>query len=355
MSNYIGVKCPVCNKKFTQADDIVVCPVCGAPHHRACYAQENTCAFAADHLSGKEWRAPMPDANDPFGSDNPFTQDNANGSRDGGGSGSGSVTCNVCQAKNPKDTIFCQSCGSRIGFNPGGFWGGDPYMGFDPSVMVYGGLRPDDRIEDETARDLAVYLGPNSSYYLPKFKKIAEAPYSLNFNLAALVFGFFYFFYRKMYLIGGILLGFFLISYIPSLLYMQEFPIQYMQDNLPVSMHHYLGNLPNVEVDKDKLAHYQQLVYAAGSINFVLSIVVAISANRFYYIKALADVKRIRVSQPQKHNEIAYSGELKAKGGVSKTAVIIVITSYCVSYFIPFYIMFSKYLEILQMGGTPPL
>ena len=31
MANYTGVKCPVCNKRFTEDDDIVVCPVCGAP------------------------------------------------------------------------------------------------------------------------------------------------------------------------------------------------------------------------------------------------------------------------------------------------------------------------------------
>ena len=31
LANYTGARCPVCNKRFTDNDDIVVCPVCGAP------------------------------------------------------------------------------------------------------------------------------------------------------------------------------------------------------------------------------------------------------------------------------------------------------------------------------------
>lgn len=27
--DYKGIKCPVCDKPFTENDDIVVCPVCG--------------------------------------------------------------------------------------------------------------------------------------------------------------------------------------------------------------------------------------------------------------------------------------------------------------------------------------
>ncbi len=34
MINFTGIKCPVCGKAFTDEDDIVVCPKCGAPYHR---------------------------------------------------------------------------------------------------------------------------------------------------------------------------------------------------------------------------------------------------------------------------------------------------------------------------------
>lgn len=33
-------KCPVCDKQFKKGDDVVVCPECGAPHHRECYEKK---------------------------------------------------------------------------------------------------------------------------------------------------------------------------------------------------------------------------------------------------------------------------------------------------------------------------
>ena len=38
-NRYSGLCCPVCKVKFKDDDDIVVCPACGAPHHRSCYNQ----------------------------------------------------------------------------------------------------------------------------------------------------------------------------------------------------------------------------------------------------------------------------------------------------------------------------
>ena len=43
--NYQGVCCPVCGKPFQEGDDIVVCPECGAPHHRECYKSLGHCAL----------------------------------------------------------------------------------------------------------------------------------------------------------------------------------------------------------------------------------------------------------------------------------------------------------------------
>ena len=42
-------KCPVCDKQFKKGDDVVVCPECGAPHHRECYEKEGHCHFADKH------------------------------------------------------------------------------------------------------------------------------------------------------------------------------------------------------------------------------------------------------------------------------------------------------------------
>ena len=55
---YENLCCPVCYAKFFEEDDIVVCPVCGAPHHRDCYKHEGHCHYQADHGTENQWEIP---------------------------------------------------------------------------------------------------------------------------------------------------------------------------------------------------------------------------------------------------------------------------------------------------------
>ena len=56
MPVYTGCKCPVCQKEFAAGDDIVVCPVCGTPHHRECYRQLGHCGNEKLHQEGGSWQ-----------------------------------------------------------------------------------------------------------------------------------------------------------------------------------------------------------------------------------------------------------------------------------------------------------
>ena len=40
---FLNQNCPVCNEKFNEGDEIVVCPDCGTPHHRNCYNSLGEC------------------------------------------------------------------------------------------------------------------------------------------------------------------------------------------------------------------------------------------------------------------------------------------------------------------------
>lgn len=44
--------CPVCEEKFNENDEIVVCPECGTPHHRDCYNSLGECKNVPLHKEG---------------------------------------------------------------------------------------------------------------------------------------------------------------------------------------------------------------------------------------------------------------------------------------------------------------
>lgn len=44
--------CPICNEKFNENDEIVVCPECGTPHHRDCYNSLGECKNKELHKEG---------------------------------------------------------------------------------------------------------------------------------------------------------------------------------------------------------------------------------------------------------------------------------------------------------------
>ncbi len=51
--DYTKYFCPVCNEKFDENSDVVVCPDCGTPHHRNCWFDSGKC-FNADHHAQNE-------------------------------------------------------------------------------------------------------------------------------------------------------------------------------------------------------------------------------------------------------------------------------------------------------------
>ena len=53
--NTEGVSCVRCHAYLFPEDDIVYCPVCGAPHHRECYNQLGHCALEEFHGTDRQY------------------------------------------------------------------------------------------------------------------------------------------------------------------------------------------------------------------------------------------------------------------------------------------------------------
>ncbi|MCL2108080.1 MAG: hypothetical protein FWH20_01865 [Oscillospiraceae bacterium] len=75
MIDYKKSDCPVCNKDFKD-EKPVVCPDCGAPYHRDCWALTGKCSFEDVHGNGFSWAMPMVNPQKQANSDSSATSDN---------------------------------------------------------------------------------------------------------------------------------------------------------------------------------------------------------------------------------------------------------------------------------------
>jgi hypothetical protein len=342
MANYIGARCPVCNQKFVQTDDIVVWPICGAPHHRECYRVKNECAFAADHLSGNVWHAPQ---------EQPVEEEFR--------------TCPVCGKKSPKDALFCKVCGMNLNTpdtpprgSPAGAYGRDfsgaAYV-HDPLYTIYGGVDPNSEIDGIPVPELAIFIGDSSSYFLPRFREMERTGRVATPNFAALLLNFVYYFYRRMYLIGFVLLGAYILSTIPSFLYTWEtMPLLIQQMGFAELFEATGWHVPPVDsVDVELARYYLSLSNISQFLCFIISAVTSLFANHFYYTHTTKKIHALRDglsaspdSEEQKALDEEYKALLLRSGGTSRMAVAAVMLTVFTLHFLA-----SAMITFTVLGG----
>lgn len=194
MPLYTGCECPICGKEFESTDDVVVCPICGSPHHRECYKTVGHCGNEDYHAKNQQWEGPPLPQQEP-----------------------GDVmVCRSCGTENPAGNFFCQSCGQRMGADPNAATAGAATTSGSPFVNFINTNIDLGQVLDEgvTVKDACDYVGPNNLSFILRFKELAGHK-AISMNWGAFIFGFFYCFYRKMYKLGAIFLAVFLVMMIP--------------------------------------------------------------------------------------------------------------------------------------------
>ncbi|MCI8650155.1 MAG: hypothetical protein HFG20_08570 [Anaerotruncus sp.] len=305
MANYTGARCPVCEKKFTDNDDIVVCPICGAPHHRSCYQQLGHCALDELHIKGHTWQP---------------SQEDSQQEQQGG------TSCPCCGANNPASGIFCQICGAPIKgpsactHRPADGWQDLRAAASAAYNSAFGGLSPEEEIEGVSARDIALYIGSNSRYFLPRFKQLSLRG-GVSPNLAAFFFNFLYFFYRKMYLVGGLLLGLFLLAQLPTLVALPEYMV-YVYENIEIILK---GINPAPFTPTQYIWAYSA-IKIARIILFASGFTMSLFGNRVYMSHVLNRIRRIRAActaPDGAFDDTHYTETLARRGKTSRLAVIL--------------------------------
>lgn len=314
---YEGQSCPVCGQPFREADDIVACPQCGAPHHRECWKREGHCHFAAAHGTPEQWKRPEPAA------------EPAAGAPAAPPTGTAGKICPGCGKENPQYAEICSRCGGAL---PADDWSsappppppsGGPVPPYTPPgtygeyapfrAPVYdamGGVPIGEDIEGVTAGELAQTVGVNTAYYIPRFHRISRSGSKVSWNWFAFLITPSWLVYRKNFLAGGLTLLFWiarqlLSSYI-SLQYIS--PLLTSGGNLYADMLSAVNTLlqsPNTRLLMIALA-------VAGIAELLLRVFFGLFGNYFYMRSVVRKSKKWQADPDARYHQNVFTS-----GGVS--------------------------------------
>lgn len=302
MMDYKGHKCASCHKVLTEQDDVVICPECGAPYHRDCYAKEGKCVFSAKHASGFEYVPPeaKPDTN----------------------SGADCPVCPACHAQNPPDTLFCERCGQPLNpafgaqnnAGPAGPQYNPQYNQApgNPGDMQYAQtnvinqLHLADEYDGIATKDWMEYIGNSAPYYLYQFQHMNETGRKTSFCWSAAILPEFYFFYRKMWGWGALAAIAMLIISLPSMLSMLA--LMGVSISLPISA-----------------SALSVMNTAAMLLNWGLRICGGLFAFHLYRKNAAKQIRAIKAKH--EGDEDGYRTELHRRSGPSRVSVVVICAS----------------------------
>lgn len=292
-------------------EDIVVCPVCATPQHRECWMQEGHCANDSLHASGFVWKK---EENNNAVNEDKYEQQTAPDSK----------ACHICGSENPSDSLHCGNCGALFGEtrneNPvcarcgtkndsdarhckncgaplvaqTGFYNTNPYLRNSE-------FKEDDLIAGQKAGDLAFYIQMSAHRYLRKFRKFADGK-KLSINFAAFFFAPYWFFYRKLYKAGAFFVVLFATVSMMLLgisaevsVYADEFLNSYGTFDFQTATEEEIASF-EAEFEKGSTEFFNKIkkpLAISAAVNFGMSLLAALVADRLYYKKVYEDMKAI--------------------------------------------------------------
>ncbi len=323
MQSFFGNQCPYCGKKFSEGDDIVVCPECGTPHHRDCYKEHSACANEEKHGGNFEWKnAAVP----PVHKHEPAGQENG-----------GITVCSNCGTENPGFSRYCLSCGAPLSeenphvFSPEEEFQRERERIFAESFAVdFDGVSP---------KEAAVFVKSNVGYFLPRFAAFSKGA-KFDTNFSAFIFSYFYLFYRKMYGLGiCVFLASLILSIPTTLLDFQILQEQYVEMGL---LSQVIWTVPHQE----ELAIYSII---ANLLIWIIRIALMMFFNRLYYSKVVSTIKGARDSLANQSENII-AGFFRRKGGTSMTVpIIIAILTFSASFVLVGFIASSEFFVMPEI------
>ena len=297
MPKYYGCPCEGCGEPLTLKDDIVVCPDCGAPYHRTCYEKLGRCIHSPAHAAGYEWHFPYQDAElrtCPSCGERTLRSEE---------------TCRCCGAALPPETEADEQLNDRKAAQDeqhGGFDYERFYRQYEQQTMdplhrnLQAAFGKDELIDGIPSSDWMTYIGTAAPAYLNDYSRMQLQHTKISMCFSALVFGPFYFFYRKAWKPAFGFLAAELVVALPTLL----------------SMMQATGSPLTAGISSTAIVVLSRIMTV---FSFALVMLRTLYAKWLYRKSAAERIRRIRAEFPDAAQRRAV---LSAQGGVSIAGVV---------------------------------
>lgn len=310
--------CPYCEKTFTDEDDVVYCPDCGTPHHRACWLEHSECANTNKHSEGFVWKSDDPKA--------PSQETVTDEKKDE------PLVCPYCGTESSPNTLVCPGCGTRFGAVPNN----SGSFSYNTDFFMRGITQEADAdLGGVTVKEAAMYVQNKASDYVKKFSKKKKSGNKIGWNWAAFLFSPLWFFYRKLYKAGlcfvAVSLSLALFVAVPmskeydvAIAKIEEY-ITIDEDMTYAELQTAINDLTEEQTASimNAMQGYFKWMIILVAVQFIPNIAAAMIADNVYKRKIVEDVASIRdFSQNQKTFEVL----MLRKGG---TSVIGLLGGYC--------------------------
>ena len=256
-----GLTCARCKSYLFEEDDVVYCPVCGAPHHRSCYNDLGHCALEELHGTENEYKRPSVVEVKEEKKEN-------------------TTKCEICGGEYNSSIGKCPKCSSPDFNRFGGF----------ASFDFLGGVPADQDLGDGvTAEDAKNFVFANTHRYIPKFA-ILNSKRKKSWNWLGFLFPAPWMLSRKMYKGGIITL---LLSVISNFL---AYPFVLRLNTMGIDIGYY--NYETVNQITESLPEIGNLLIALAFLGSLIDLGVRIFAGVFgdYFYKkhAIKTIKKIK-------------------------------------------------------------
>lgn len=375
---YTGVKCVACGEVFDENSDAVVCPVCGAPHHRDCWMHSGRCAMNDAHTEGYMWifpeeirQARQEEAEKTGASANEGPELKLK-------NGENIIPCPRCGSANYENDIYCLRCGTKLKSDTAGnessrngmfeedgreneFFGSpfkkdersdEYYSSIRNDFNRFGGISPEALIDGIPCAEYSDYVGGSKpGKIIRKVSTIERYDRKFSWSWAALLLGPIWYFWRKM-VKEGVIFSFVLIFLACTYGVLQLTPavVEFYKEMFTAASQAASGNVSIAEFQDDLYeleAEFSDKIaesYSTGRLMLLdltyymmivaVPIISAMAAIPRYRKKVKEDILKIRgecTNMPDYKRTLISRGGTSIGGAILGVAVI-VIAILCSTY-----------------------